>query len=337
MLYEEPFRHARNSKKMLKRCLNIKDNRYLKQEFVSENISPYIDNKNGKKRLIECPSDDLKKIQKSIKSELAKLNFPRYVFSGVKKRSFVDNAKLHKGNKYLYKMDITAFFPSIGREKVFNFYKDKLCMPPDIAEILTNFTTIDLDDTKIKNKGEVDAFLKEKGVKTRNHLISGSPASQLLSYLANQDMFDSVHTLSNKNGIMMTLYVDDIIFSSPNRISANFIEIVENIISSQGYRLSKRKAKSHTKYYPKRVTGVIINKQGDISISNSIRKKTIDKCRQLKANPDDEQSRRELRGLVETARQVIPNAYPSIHKLAYDPNYKLSHMKQKPTPSIIKK
>ena len=181
------------------------------------------------------------------------------------------------------------------------------------------------------------AFLKEKGVKTRNHLISGSPASQLLSYLANQDMFDSVHTLSNKNGIMMTLYVDDIIFSSPNRISANFIEIVENIISSQGYRLSKRKAKSHTKYYPKRVTGVIINKQGDISISNSIRKKTIDKCRQLKANPDDEQSRRELRGLVETARQVIPNAYPSIHKLAYDPNYKLSHMKQKPTPSIIKK
>lgn len=329
MTYENSILYRISSKRLLKYYLKIKDVRFFKQDFVAKFVHPYIENKNNKKRLIEVPDDELKAIQTRIKKVLAKLNFPEYVFSGVKGRSYVDNAKLHIGNNYLYKIDLTAFFPSIAREKVFNFYKNKLCMSPDIAEILTNFTTIDLDKASVDNKNELNDFLKMKGIRTKNHLISGSPASQLLSYLTNQDMFSKLYSLSRNNGITMTVYVDDIIFSSPNHISARFKCMVANIIGSQYYRLSTKKAKSHTKYYPKRVTGVIINKQGNVSISNSIRKKMISKCNQLKANPDDDLCRRELRGLVEAARQVIPNAYPSIHALAYDPHYKLLSAQQK--------
>lgn len=314
---------------MLKYFLKITDTSYFNQGFVAKSVHPYIEDKNGKKRLIEVPDADLKAVQTRIKKVLSKLDFPEYVFSGVKGRSYVDNARFHVGSNYLYKIDLTAFFPSIAREKVFSFYREKLCMSPDIAEILTNFTSIDLDKASVENMKQIDDFIEMKKIKTRNHLISGSPASQLLSYLTNQDMFAQLHSVSRNNGITMTVYVDDIVFSSSNRISARFKWMVENIIGSRHYRLSAQKAKTHTKYYPKRVTGAIIDKQGNITISNSIRLKVINKCHQLKANPDDAQCRRELRGLVEAARQVLPDAYPSIRALAYDTQYKLPSARRK--------
>lgn len=308
---------------MLQYYLKIPNRNYFKQSFVAKLVHPYIENKNGKKRLIEKPDDDLKKIQARLKRLLAKLDYPEYVFSGVKGRSYVDNAKLHCGNKYLYKIDLRAFFPSIAREKVFLFFKEKLCTSPDVAEILTNFTTIDLGLASLEDKGAINKFLQTKGVKTRNHLISGSPASQLLSYLANKDMFDELQAVSQKNNTYMSLYVDDIFFSSPNNISAHFKGMVEGIIGSHCYRISTKKAKMHTKSCPKRVTGVIIDKRGGITVPNSIRRKLINKFKKLKTNPQDYVCRREVRGLVEAIRQVMPCEYPSIYAFAYDPQFKL--------------
>lgn len=323
MTYKESPLFGLSSKRVLKYYLKIPNSNFYKQSYVAKLVHPYLENKNGKKRLIEKPDDDLKRIQTRLKRLLAKLDYPEYIFSGVRKRSYVDNAKLHKGNKFLYKIDLTAFFPSVAREKVFIFFRDKLCVSPDIAEILTNFTTIDLDMALSEDKDAIDAFLQTKGVKTRNHLISGSPTSQLLSYLANQDMIDKLQLISQKNNIYMSVYVDDIIFSSSSRISMQFKNMINNIIGSQCYHLSTKKAKTHTKFYPKKVTGVVINKFGNVSISNSLRVKLIKKLKELKANPQDNQCRRELRGLVEAARQVIPNAYPSIYAFAYDPQFKL--------------
>ena len=329
MTYKDSLLYELSSKKVLAYYLKITDTHFFKQDFVATLVHPYIENKGGKKRLIEVPDDSLKSIQTRIKKILVKLEYPEYIFSGVKGRSYVDNARLHVGHNYLYKIDLTAFFPSIAREKVFNFYREKLRVSPDIAEVLTNFTSINLDKACIVSPKQVDDFLAMKGIKTRNHLISGSPASQLLSYLTNQDMFERLHCLSSSNGITMSVYVDDIMFSSTNHISTHFKDMVESIINSQHYRLSRKKAKAHTRYYPKKVTGTIINKQGELTISNSIRLKIINKCHQLKANPKDTQCRRELRGLVEAARQVIPNAYPSIYDLAYDPEYKLPRINRK--------
>ena len=47
--------------------------------------------------------------------------------------------------KYLFKIDISKFFPNIGRNKVYNFYLKKLNTSPDVANILTNLSTINLD------------------------------------------------------------------------------------------------------------------------------------------------------------------------------------------------
>lgn len=304
---------------MLKRLLYIDDSKLFKQDYVASLISPYID-KNGKSRLIEPPNDKLKAIQKKMKVMLGKIIVPDNVFSGVKGRSYADNAFMHISNnrRMLFKIDLTAFFPSISREVVYRFFCSDLCCSPDIAEILTNFTTINIEKTKVNNLDDIYTFLNSKGVSCNNHLISGAPTSQILSYLVNHSMFDEMQTISNKNNIMMTVYVDDITFSSEYKISHHFTEKIFSIVRKYGYQISKTKVKKYTKLYPKLVTGVVIDSSGQPTIKNSIQLRIIKEYENLQSHPDDYRSMQRLRGLLIAARQVNPHVFPNIYKFAFE-------------------
>jgi hypothetical protein len=217
-------------------------------------------------------------------------------------------------SKHVYKMDIRAFFPSISREKVYYFFRDNLRTSPDIADALTSFTTIDLRRCNNANLPEVEEFLAKKGIRTTNHLISGSPASPILSFLVNLDMFDELYTLSVHHSMTMTVYMDDITFSSDNRISNRLINGIHNIISKYNYVISSDKAKMYTKSYPKEITGTIIDKTGNLVIPNRLRYKIIQDFKKLRANPYNETLRQQLHGRVSSARQIVPSAFPSIYR-----------------------
>lgn len=119
-MYQSCPLYAIQSKKMLFDILKIQNKKWTKNEFVQQNISPYIDG-TVKQRLVEVPSSELKTIQKRIKNCLSKCQFPHYIFSGVKGKSYVDNAKFHSGVKYLYKIDISAFFQTHHEKKSISF------------------------------------------------------------------------------------------------------------------------------------------------------------------------------------------------------------------------
>ena len=75
-------------KRDLNQLLKIKtqnNNKYNMQ------YKPYIEQK-PKKRLIEAPKSELKIIQKRIKKYLDCFDYPDNVFSGIKGRSYIDNA-----------------------------------------------------------------------------------------------------------------------------------------------------------------------------------------------------------------------------------------------------
>lgn len=324
MKYTESILYGLESKRLLRYHLRIGNPRLLNQVFVASLIKPYVDRKKHKPRLIEVPDEKLKVIQTRLKDLFSELNYPEYVFSGIRWRSYVQNAKMHEGKFFLFKLDLTAFFPSIAREKVFTFFREDFHTSPDVAEILTNFTTIDLDLADIECPVEVDDFMTGKGIKTRNHLISGSPTSPILSYLVNQAMFDHLHDMAERAEIKMSVYVDDIVFTSLHRISRKFRENVRSIIRMNCYRISSKKTKLYRAGNHKKVTGVIINKNGELSIPSSLRMKIIRKLVELKANPDDTLFRKQLRGLLAAARQIEPHAFPSIYAYAYDPAYRIS-------------
>lgn len=262
----------------------------------------------------------MKNIQKRIKTLLGKIEVPDNVFSGVKGKSYSDNAKLHLGNnlRNLYKIDLTAFFPSISRETVYQFFFEDLNCSPDVAAILTNLTTIDLTIFDVKEIVEIYDFLEKKNVKCFNHLISGAPTSQILSYLVNHKMFDELQNLSDRFGATMSIYVDDIVFSSEHQISSDFRKSILFVVKKYNYQVSKKKVKGYSKNYPKLVTGVIIGKDGKATVKNSLRKKVVDEYDHLRYSPTDKKSRQRLRGLVSAARQVDKSAYPNIRKFAFE-------------------
>lgn len=319
MKYSDCPLYGLQSKKMLKRLLHIEDSKLTKQDYIASLVSPYID-KSGKPRLIEPPSEELKAVQKRIKNLLNKIVVPDNVFSGVRGRSYADNARMHIGNgrRNLFKIDLTAFFPSIDRETVYRFFVEDLNCSSDVAQILTNLTTIDLDKAKISNRNEVYLFLSSKKVTTRNHLISGAPTSQIMSYLVNHQMFDEMQTLSDRNNIIMTVYVDDVTFSSEHWISHKFTEQIHKIIKKYQYKISSSKVKKCTKLYPKLVTGVVIDANGNAVIKNAMRHKIINEYNQLLQNPNDTKCRQRLRGLLTAARQVNRHAFPTIYKFAFE-------------------
>ena len=260
MKYTDCPLYGLKSKKLLKRLLHINNKQMMKQPHIASLVSPYID-KSGKPRLIEPPHDELKIIQKQIKNCLGRIAVPDNVFSGIKGRSYADNARLHVGSnrRNLYKIDLTAFFPSITRDTGYRFFTKDLLCSPDVAQLLTDLTTIDLEKSSAKNIDEIYEFLKGKNVSSYNHLISGAPTSQILSYLVNHRMFDEMQKFADDNGITMTVYVDDVTFSSENRISKDFRDKIVAIIRKYNYQISRNKVKRYTKLYPKLITGVIID------------------------------------------------------------------------------
>ena len=307
------------SKRGLKYLLKIKTTDFFDQNYVISSIHPYID-MNGKPRLIESPNPSLKSIQSRIKDLLSLITIPNYVFSSVKGKSYIDNAEYHLSNylRYVFKIDISSFFPSISRDNVYHFFAYDLNCSPDVSTALTNFTTIDLTREQTHIFEPIYSFLMEKNVFCYNHLITGSPSSPILSFLVNHKMFDELKALANKQSITMSLYIDDITFSSFHPIPNSFKEQSYNLIMKYGYSISTDKTKYYSKKYPKLITGAIIDKNGHLTIKNSLRHCIILEFNYLLANPFDNQSRQRLKGLLAAARQIDKNCYPSIWRYAYE-------------------
>ena len=307
------------SKKMLRYLLGINDPNMMKQSYVASLVDPYINN-DGKPRLIEPPRSELKSIQKQIKKYLSKIEVPSNVFSGIRGRSYADNALLHTGEKprYLFKIDLTAFFPSITRDAVYRFFLNDMFCSPDVSNALTNFTTVDLRKATLKNPQTIYDFLTEKNVTCYNHLISGAPTSPILSYLVNHRVFDEMQTLADSAKVTMTIYVDDVTFSCEQKISRSFKPRVFGIIERYGYQISEKKVKSYTPKYPKLVTGVIIDSSGNLTVKNSLRQNIIAEHKRLREDPSNTKSRQRLRGLITAARQIKKDAFPTIYRFALE-------------------
>lgn len=238
-------------KRDLNQLLKIKthnNNKYNMQ------YKPYIEQK-PKKRLIEAPKTELKIIQKRIKKYLDCFDYPDNVFSGIKGRSYIDNTYYHINSNYFLKMDLSKFFPNTSREKIYKFYFNKMKMENDIAAIMCDLSTVDL--TSIMTK-DIDEFIKEKGIMHINHLPSGSPISSILSYLANIDMFNELKILAKRNNCIVSFYVDDIIFSSKNKISKSIVKDAERIITKYGQIVNIKKTKSYITNDYKKITGCVI-------------------------------------------------------------------------------
>ncbi len=203
----------------------------------------------------------LKKINKSLSTSLINKNQKNidylipYLHSSLKKRSYTTNAGSHKNNKYLLTIDIQNFYPSISYEKIINFFRYDLNLEKDIAEIYTALCTCPIDDF-------VDGNIKYG-------IGQGLSTSPILAYLSNYRMFDYLYELAKSENIEMTVYVDDVVFSSKKPISQNFINKLFGIVKRNGLKIKKSKVKLYGPNNTKKITGLCITKGGQLKVPNS--------------------------------------------------------------------
>ena len=265
---------------------------YKTLENLSINKTNYkvydIANKNKPtKRRIEEPKIHLKKFHKRFNELLQRIEVPEFVKAGRKGSCYVDNGKTHIDGKYFFCSDVEKFFPSSRKQKVFQFLFYDLKMGNDIASLLTNILTFD------------------------NHLPTGAPSSQLLTYWAYKKTFNDIYEKAQSMGISMTLFVDDLTFSSIKPIPDEFKSYVISRLKSEGLSVNKKKTKTYGIKQYKKTTGTVISPDNKLLVPNKLQHKIF----KLKHKPNKtEKEIMSLKGMLNSARQIEPTFMNNYYK-----------------------
>lgn len=77
-------------------------------------------------------------------------------------------------------------------------------------------------------------------------------------------MFQEIQAKCDKFRICFSICIDDMAFSSNKKIYNSFVQKIYSIIEKHGYVINKEKTKIVLINKRKKITGVIIDKEGDL-------------------------------------------------------------------------
>lgn len=204
------------------------------------------------RKIVTINQEWLKKIQKRFNKILMNIMLDKkvrgvkqksiipYLHSAVKQRSYHTNAQVHIGNRYVFAIDLKDFYPSVTKYKLYLFFKEKFNLSPDIAMFYSVLSTCKSDDGTYR-------------------LGQGLSQSSTLAYLVNYSLFNYLYVLSKDNDIEMSIYVDDVVFSSKKKIPQSFIDRLFGIIKGNDMLIKRQKVHNYKKESVKKITGVYIN------------------------------------------------------------------------------
>lgn len=246
-------------------------------------------------RDIDEPEDDLKELQREIADTLqsAGVYTTEWAYAYVSRRSAIDMAEKHKNAKFVLKLDLKNFFPSIDAELL------KTHLMNNYAITLVNeFVNID-DIIKI-------ALLD-------NGLPQGSPLSP---YLSNLVMVDFDYRLRNAiaPSRVYTRYADDIIISSEKYISKHSMtEGIKGLLEDnydRKIKLNYSKIKLLKNTQRLYIVGVKLNKDNELTFGHEKKKKLkLDLYNLFKAYEQHtacKEEAQELLGLFTYMKQIEP-------------------------------
>lgn len=281
-----PLYRLRNRRKLAE-LLKLPKNYFNKQHIYCYNeFSQPKANGDGERHFAE-PSEDLKDIQKQICKLFGRIITPEWVMSGKKSCSYVTNAEVHLKHKFVKTMDISKFYDSAQRSKIYRMFSMIFKMSSDIAWIMTDLVTYN------------------------GKLPTGSPSSQMIVYWAYSSMFQEIKELSEKHNCCFSLYVDDMTFSSDLPIKSTLRDEVSHLLKENGLLAKSKKDHYYQSNNLKIITGVGI-KQGKKVVLNSKRKQTIELYEKCKKSSNIYEIEK-LNGTLCSLRQIEPNIFPEIY------------------------
>lgn len=192
-------------------------------------------------RPIDIPDPRLKAMQSRIGDLLGRVKAPEFLFSPVKRRSYVENAAHHKEAKAFWLLDVADYFPSCSANNVARFFHRELECSRDVTAVFVHLVTLG------------------------GCLPQGSPCSPTLAYYSNSHIWLAVEKLVKARGCKLSLYADDITISG-DVVPKALIWEIKKLIFSNGLRLKDSKEVSLINA-PADITGVIV-KDGATHLPN---------------------------------------------------------------------
>lgn len=181
-------------------------------------------------RHIENPARLLKQAQGRLAKVLGRITPPSFLFCPVKKRCYVSNAAQHRGNRVVKSLDIQKYFPNTKAQRVFWFFNSVMKCDRAIAGTLTSLACY------------------------KNHLPTGSPLSPIMAFYAHIDMWDKIGAICTREGITLTVYIDDVTVSGM-KVPESVMWEIRRAIHGTGHRYHKEKVFVDR---PAEVTGVFV-------------------------------------------------------------------------------
>lgn len=258
-----------------------------------------IPKKKGGFREIAEPNEMLKTVQKLTYQILMACHiFPNdKSYAYISNRGVVDMANEHKRNKYIIKMDLENFFPSITEELL-------------KTVLLRNYAFIKINEYLPEFIDELVRIACYKGA-----LPQGSPLSP---YLSNLIMIEFDYIVTKSIGFTKyTRYADDMVFSSPEYISVKqltrIVKVTLQCIFNDKIKLNTSKTKVLKTTGRCYVVGVKINNNNEISYGHEKKKKlkyqlyNMFKAYEFDRHSVPKEQIQETLGLFSYMKQIEPN------------------------------
>jgi RNA-directed DNA polymerase len=194
-----------------------------------------IPKRTGGNREIATPRIFLKVVQRWILlNVLYKRSLPPFVTGFAPGRGLLANASFHVGQRYLAKVDIQDFFPSIGFRQVDSIYRG-LGFPDKVVLLLTRLSLLD------------------------GSLPQGAPTSPHLANLAFLPCDREIVAFATRNNLAYSRYADDLTFSGNEPIEQKLIAQVLELIEAHSFKINPKKLKSSGPGQRLITTGMVVN------------------------------------------------------------------------------
>lgn len=261
-----------------------------------------IKKRTGGDRWIAQPAKETKYIQHWLIDNIF-LKFPvhRCAMAYKAGTSIAINAAAHSKNSYLAKFDFSNFFNSIKYHNVNDFLSLLLG---------DSFSPDDIDNmARVSCVREPDFGLC---------LSVGAPSSPLLSNAILYEFDSRIEYWCQERSIIYTRYADDLTFSTNEKGACSEIHkfLVDSLIDFDCpvLRLNDKKTIHSSKRFQRRVTGLIINNDGMVSLGRGRKREISAMIHKFRCKDLAESESYRLQGLLGFARDAEPSFVESMNK-----------------------
>lgn len=181
-----------------------------------------------------------------------------YAMGFAEGRSVVTNANVHKGQNYVFNIDLKDFFSSIEQPRVWKRLQLKpFNFPLPVANVIAGLCSM-------KEVREL-----EDGTKQEIFVLpQGAPTSPILTNMICDKLDHRLAGLAKRFGLHYTRYADDITFSSMHNVyqpKSEFMKELQRIILDQGFHINNKKTRLQKLGSRQEVTGIIVSNKLNVT------------------------------------------------------------------------